>query len=215
MATRTVYLFDPVTGLFTGSYEAHESPEEPGVYIAPVHSTAKPLPGLSANEAAVFNPATDVWTKVADFRGQTFYDQVSGAPVVIEALGPVAANLAATRPEALLLAEAKAAKIVEIEAARDAACNANAAALGYTWQADARSQTLLNAAINLAQAGLPLPAAWRSADNTNMPVTALADLLAIAGVIAVQTQAAYAQSWARKAEVEAATTLAEVAAVVW
>jgi hypothetical protein len=108
--------------------------------------------------------------------------------------------------------KAKAAKIVQIETDRNAACVANATAHTRQWQADTRSQALLAQAITLASAGVPLPLEWRDADNSNMPVTSLADLLAIAGAIAVQVQAAYSASWARKAAVEAATTVEEVAA---
>ena len=90
--------------------------------------------------------------------------------------------------------------VADIERERDAACAANVTALGRTWQADARSVALLNGAVTLAQAGGPLPPVWRDADNDNMPVTSLSDLLAIAGAIATQVQAAYTASWAAKAE---------------
>ncbi|WP_338360326.1 DUF4376 domain-containing protein, partial [Enterococcus faecalis] len=70
----------------------------------------------------------------------------------------------------------------------------------------------LNGAIALAQAGGPLPAVWQDAENNDMPVTSLADLLAIAGAIAQQVQQAYATSWARKAAVDAAKTAEEVEA---
>ncbi len=89
--------------------------------------------------------------------------------------------------------------IAEIERARDAACTAPVTAHGRTWQADQRSQALLGQAITLASAGLPLPAVWRDADNRDMPITSLGDLLAIAGAIAAQVQAAYAASWEAKA----------------
>lgn len=46
-----------------------------------------------------------------------------------------------------------------------------------------------------------------------MPVTGIADLLAISGAIAAQVQQAYATSWARKAAVDAATTIDEVNAI--
>lgn len=111
-----------------------------------------------------------------------------------------------------LLDEIKAAKKRRIEAERDAEAFAPCQALGRTWDADARSRELLAAAITLAQAGGPLPAVWRDAENNNMPVTSLADLLAIAGAIAQQTQAAYARSWQRKAAVDAAKTAEEVEA---
>lgn len=115
-------------------------------------------------------------------------------------------------PDALL-AEAKAAKKRQIEAERDVACEQPVTALGRTWDADKRSQELLASAITLAQAGAPLPTVWRDYGNDNMSVTGIADLLAISGVIAQQVQAAYATSWARKAAVDAATTIEEVNAV--
>jgi len=115
-------------------------------------------------------------------------------------------------PDAML-AEAKAAKKRQIEAERDAACEQPVTALGRTWDADKRSQELLSSAITIAQAGGPLPAVWRDAENNDMPVTSLADLLAISGAIAKQVQTAYATSWARKAAVDAATTIDKVNAV--
>ena len=115
-------------------------------------------------------------------------------------------------PDALL-AEAKAAKKRQIEAERDAACEQPVTALGRTWDADKRSQELLNGAIAMAQAGGPLPAVWRDHDNNDMPIADVSDLLAIAGAIAQQVQAAYARSWQRKAALEAAQTMEEVNAV--
>ena len=109
-------------------------------------------------------------------------------------------------PDALLT-EAKAAKKRQIEAERDVAFEQPVTALGRTWDADKRSQELLASAITLAQAGAPLPTVWRDADNNDMPVTSINDLLAIAGAIAQQVQTAYATSWARKAAVDAATTI--------
>jgi hypothetical protein len=114
-------------------------------------------------------------------------------------------------PDALL-AEAKAARKRQSEAERDAECWQPVTALGRTWDADKRSQELLASAITLAQAGGPLPAVWRDHDNNDMPVTDIADLLAIAGAIIQQVQTAYATSWARKAAVDAASTIEEVEA---
>jgi hypothetical protein len=104
-------------------------------------------------------------------------------------------------------------KRAQIEIDRDAACEANATAHGRQWQADQRSQALLGQAITLASAGIPLPPVWRDADNNNMPITALSDLLEIAGSIAANVQAAYSQSWSRKAALEASTTKMEIEAV--
>ena len=114
-------------------------------------------------------------------------------------------------PDAML-AEAKAAKKRQIEAERDATCEQPVRALGLTWDADKRSQELLNGAIALAQAGGPIPAVWRDHDNNDMPIADISDLIAIAGAIAQQVQTAYAASWARKAAVDAASTIEEVEA---
>ena len=113
------------------------------------------------------------------------------------------------------LAEVKAAKLAQLEQARDAETVKDVSALGTTWQADERSQKLLSAAITLATVGAPLPPVWRDADNNDLTITEIAQLVAIAGAMAVQTQAAYTKSWALKAQVNSASTSAEVDAVVW
>lgn len=99
---------------------------------------------------------------------------------------------------------------MHIEAARDQARFANVSAHGRAWQADPASQQLLTSAILLAQAGVYTPTEWRDADNGTMVVTDLAQLLAIAGAIAEQTRAAYTQSWQRKADLAACTTVEDV-----
>lgn len=88
-------------------------------------------------------------------------------------------------------------------------------ALGYTWQADTLSQTLLTSAILLAQIGAaPVPPTWRTLDNIDVSVS-LDDLKTIAGAMAAQTQYAYSTSWNLKARVDAATTAEELASIVW
>lgn len=118
-------------------------------------------------------------------------------------------------PTAEALAAAKARQRQLIEQARDAARHANVTALGTEWQADALSQNLIGQAITLAQAGLLPPPVWRDAANNDVAITSVFDLLQIAGAMAAATQAAYAKSWRLKAEIDAATTLAQVEAVQW
>ena len=110
------------------------------------------------------------------------------------------------------LAQLQAVKNVQIDKDRAAACIVNVTALGTTWQADLDSQALLSQAITLVTAGYSLPPVWRDANNNNVAITSLADLMSIAGTIAAQTQDAYTNSRNRKAAVAAATTAAEVAA---
>jgi len=113
------------------------------------------------------------------------------------------------------LPEALAAKLLEIKASRDAACYLPVTALARTWQAGARSQELLSSVINLCSSGLPLPATWRDLDDSDLAITSLTQLLAIAGAMAAQTQAAYGKSWQLKAAARAASTLTELEAVKW
>ena len=111
------------------------------------------------------------------------------------------------------LSRSRANKLAQITRDRDAACVADVTVLGHPWQADIRSQQMLASAILLAQAGVYTPTVWRDADNNNMPISSVAQLVSIAGAMAAQTQAAYAASWARKSALEAATTIADVEAV--
>ena len=111
------------------------------------------------------------------------------------------------------IAEAKAAKRAEINADRDAAVNAPVEALGHTWDSTYVSQFRINSAIALALNGLPLPSVWRDYHNVDMPVTDVAELLAIGAAMAVATETAMHVSWARKAALSAAETLEEIAAI--
>jgi hypothetical protein len=175
-----------------------------------VDATAYPLPHLAAPSKV------HVWRVPTDYRpdGIFYAVQPIGQPMESPACaGSDAEYLGqldlAPHPDAVL-AERKAAKKRQIEAERDTAVVQDVQALGRTWQADKRSQELLASAITIASAGGPLPTVWRDADNNNMPITDLSQLLAIAGAIAAQTQAAYVRSWVRKAAVDAATTEAEI-----
>lgn len=108
------------------------------------------------------------------------------------------------------IADAKAAKRSEIEADKERECHADVQALGHTWQADDYSQLLLNKAVSSYSIGVPLPPAWRSKDNVNVPITGIETLAAIIRGIAVNTNAAFVRMWTRKAALDAATTLQEL-----
>ena len=169
-----------------------------------------PLPHL-ARPAKV-----KVWRVPAEYRADGLFVAVTlqGEAEEVPACASADAELVGEatldpHPDAIL-AERKAAKKRQIEAERDAACVQPVTALGRTWDADKRSQELLAYAITIAQAGGALPAVWRDHNNENMPVASIADLLAIAGAIAAQTQAAYTASWARKGAVDTATQLVDI-----
>lgn len=111
------------------------------------------------------------------------------------------------------IADAKVAKRVEIEADKDRECHVDVQAMGHTWQADEYSQLMLDKAVSSYSIGIPLPPAWRSKANVNVPVAGIETLAAIIGAIAANTNAAYVRMWARKAALDAATTLQEIGEV--
>ena len=66
---------------------------------------------------------------------------------------------------------------------------------GRLWQTNSRSKDLLSGAITLANAGGQLPPVWRDATNSNMVITDVGELIAIAAAMAQSIQVAYARSW--------------------
>ncbi len=71
--TKTVYLFNELTKEYAGTYEAYESPKEPGEFIVPTCSALTPPPSLSANQVAVKNSGKG-WSIKPDHRGYAGYD---------------------------------------------------------------------------------------------------------------------------------------------
>ena len=51
---KTVYLYDETTGAYTGMYNAHPSPMEPGVFLEPAGSTPIEPPAADDDQVAVF-----------------------------------------------------------------------------------------------------------------------------------------------------------------
>ena len=130
-------------------------------------------------------------------------DSVSVGGMSFEVSGVVVKKYESRRP--LTIEEVRRQRLDMVEGYRNTSTNKDVYALGTRWQADERSQKLLGNAITLAIAGLPLPPMWRDADNNNVEITSINQLLAIAGAMAIQTQAAYEQSWTLKREIEVAS----------
>lgn len=94
---KNVFLYDPETGVFTGTYSAQLDPVEntpeylqsnPPKYITPIHHTeVEPLAGVSANQVNVF--ANGEWSIQSDYRGQTIYHQTDDTSMVVGDIGPL------------------------------------------------------------------------------------------------------------------------------
>jgi len=113
------------------------------------------------------------------------------------------------------LARAKRLKIDWVHQERNKRRFSNVVAFDRPWQADLRSQDLINKAISMAVAGAPLPTVWRDDNNNDMPITDIGQLAVIGGAMAQQTEEVYHRSWQLKDEIEAATTAEEVALIEW
>ena len=85
---KTVYLYDE-NGLFTGAYDAQESPLELGVYIAPDLSTD--IEPIYANKTWP-KFVDSAWVNVADNRG-IVWDITTGAQIEHDELGVLPENL--------------------------------------------------------------------------------------------------------------------------
>lgn len=152
---------------------------------------------------------------------QSEFSAYTGRSILIVATGPDAVTIfepgdedtpewIALHPPPDPVADAKAVKRAEIIADKERECHVDVQALGHTWQADEYSQLMLDKAVSSYSIGIPLPPAWRTRANVNVPVTGIETLSAIIGAIAANTNAAYVRMWTRKAALDAATTLPEI-----
>lgn len=83
------YMFEPGTGIYSGSCEACKNPVREDDFIFPGHSTDKKPPKVKANQCAVFDGSA--WSVTDDFRGvhywmpdgQEFVMMVAGVPLPV------------------------------------------------------------------------------------------------------------------------------------
>jgi len=81
-----IYHYDPKTLEFLGKTFARKDPLEEGRYLIPANATGITPPQLGPNETCVFNKSNNSWSKVADYRGQDYYDS-SGKKYAVKKLG--------------------------------------------------------------------------------------------------------------------------------
>lgn len=105
--TKTVYLFDQVTGEYRGGYEAHESPLEPNVFHAPVNSTELAPPKVGKNQVSVYRNGE--WAIEPDFRKTELYEIATGLPVLVTEIGPMPNGVTDTVPSIVTRFQIKAA----------------------------------------------------------------------------------------------------------
>jgi len=141
----------------------------------------------------------DGTTKIIELDMDDWVDVVAGNPTPFTPYIPTLPELAAT-------------KVAQLTAAYQTAIQQPVTYMGTTFQADDASR----ASITEAVAPDPLPDGyeWLDANNVFVPMTS-AQLQSLAAVMRKQVQVAFVKLQERKAAVRAATTVAQIGAVVW
>lgn len=111
-----------------------------------------------------------------------------------------------------ILAQAKASKIIQLKTARDNEELSPVSYGGYLWDFDDKAQMRINGAITVLGNNT---ITWTSADNEEINSVNVNDLKQVVGAAAMRSNALHIKYRELKAEVERATTKAEVESVVW
>ena len=156
---------------------------------------------------------------VIDITNAEWQAAISSARPYTVASGVLTAPAAPTPSQ--LLASAQAEQSAAIDAAYAVSVQQNvtfktAAGVTHAFQADAGSQTVLMQATQGYQIAGSVPTGffWKAADNTLVPFT-LADLEGLYTTILAQGWAAFQKRATLKAQIAAASTVADVEAVSW
>lgn len=112
------------------------------------------------------------------------------------------------------LDEAKALKWAEIKAARFAAEYGGFEWGGSPFDSDSVSQQRLSGAVQLAQMDSGFSIAWTLADDTVRTLNQV-EMISVGVALGIHVQTGFAKGQALRAQIDAATTQAEVQAVVW
>lgn len=212
--------------LYIGEIDATPDPFEPEVWRAPAFSVFEEPP-IPAPGYAVVRVGFDdgEWLHVEDHRGQIGY-LADGTPVEIVAVGPVTAPVVsldqppgphyawsegAWHPQ---VDDMRAAKLAEIDAARDQAILGGFEYQGTRFDSDAKSIQRISGAVTLSMLNPSYQTEWITFDNDTVVLDAagLAGLGAAAG-LHESTQIFKAR--ALKNAVLAATTAEAIAAIRW
>lgn len=214
--------------LYLGAIEATPDPFEADVWRAPAFSVFEQPPEPLQGHAVVrvgFDRPDGEWQQIEDHRGQTGYT-AWGAAVEVTAVGPLALPIITlTAPpgehynwvdgawvpdiEAMV-----AAKLRDIDTARDEAIAGGFLYNGTRFDSDAKSIQRISGAVTLSMLNPAYETDWITFDNgtVTLDATGLAGLGAAAGIHEAE-QIFKARSL--KNQALAATTPEEIAAISW
>ena len=119
------------------------------------------------------------------------------------------------------LSEYKEEKKASINVDRLAAIESGISYNGYEWDSTLVSQSNLTGVVSALQAGIITPASgtgtvivWRNMDNQDIDMSQ-EDIFGLSAAMLSRVDTCYKKSWSLKAQVDAATTVSGVDAIVW
>ncbi len=216
---KTVYVYDN-DGVYLYPEKCYPSGLEEGLFIEPTFSTEIEPPIVEENHVAQF--LNGIWISVPSYIGETWYDQTTGTPTIIEAIGLPASNLGATLPLFMLLEKAKATQIAVLQSAYQKAIAAPVeytTANGYTatFSIDSASVSNLEKVL-LAHADTKVFSLgiWPAADNSIVTPFTYEDLQSLANTIAAIDEPDYLHLLTLIAQVQSITTsVVDIQAINW
>lgn len=219
-----IHLYDQITREYLRSVAADPDPLTLGGWLIPAFGTDDTPPAAQPGKARVFAPGAG-WSQVDDWRGQTGYT-AAGHPETITTLGPLVAPIVTRDPppgpnytwsgatwqpdiEAM-----RAAKLAEIDMARDAAIIGGFEFAGVMYDSDPKSIQRINGAVTLSMLDPNFATDWITVDNS--VVTLNATQLAGLGAAAGQHEATQIfKARQLKNQALAATTVSQLNAITW
>lgn len=187
-----IYHFHPATGVFLGQGMADPDPLTPGAWLLPAHCTVEPPPAIAAGFFAQFEAG--VWQTVA---------------LPPEPPAPIPPTLA----------ELKALKNTEINTARLLVNRTTFSHAGKVFACDELSRGDIDGANGFVAiyGVLPpgWPGGWKAVDNTYAVIADVAAWKSFYTSMFAAGMANFSRAQTLKAALAAATTAAQVAAIVW
>lgn len=212
--------------LYLREIEASADPFEPDVWRAPASSTFDPPPAAQSGQAVVrVGGEAGEWQQIEDHRGETGYT-ATGAAVEIDAVGPIVDPVVTLTPppgahytwsgatwqpdiEAM-----RAAKVREIDAARDAAIAGGFQFNAVRYDSDAKSVQRISGAVTLSMLNPAFQTQWITYENSVVTLDA-AGLAGLGAAAGAHESAQIFRARALKDAVLSATTPEEIAAINW
>lgn len=218
-----LYHYDPSTGALDAITDADPDPLVEGAWLVPAFATLDVPPASSSGHVPV--RVGNEWVIVEDHRGETGYT-TGGQAVEVTTPGPLQAPVVTLdpppSPEYVWMNGAwvadldamRAAKLREIDAARDMAITGGFEFNGVRYDSDAKSIQRINGAVTLSLLNPAFETDWITFDNSVVRLNAAQ--LAGLGAAAGQHEAAQIfRARQLKDQALAATTREQLAAITW